>query len=243
MRMVAIIQARMGSTRLPGKVLMDIGGQTMLARVVSRVRRSTLIDEIVVATTINEKDDPIVTECRNLGVPYFRGSEEDVLDRYYQAALAHKAEGIVRITSDCPLIDPGEVDKVVREFLSQEPDYASNSLERTYPRGLDAEVMTMEGLAKAWQEAKEFYQRVHVTPYIYQNPRLFRLCSVKANKDYSSYRWTVDTSEDLSLVRTVYARLACKDVFSWRDALDILEDEPQLAELNRHVGQKNIEEG
>jgi spore coat polysaccharide biosynthesis protein SpsF len=134
MRMVAIIQARMGSTRLPGKVLMDIGGQTMLARVVSRVRRSTLIDEIVVATTINEKDDPIVTECRNLGVPYFRGSEEDVLDRYYQAALAHKAEGIVRITSDCPLIDPGEVDKVVREFLSQEPDYASNSLERTYPR-------------------------------------------------------------------------------------------------------------
>jgi spore coat polysaccharide biosynthesis protein SpsF len=243
MRIVAIIQARMGSTRLPGKVLMDIGGQTMLARVVNRVRRATLIDETIVATTVNLKDEPIVAECERLNLAYFRGSEENVLERYYEAALKYKAEGVVRITSDCPLIDPGEIDKAVSEFLSQESDYASNSLKRTYPRGLDTEVMTIETLAKAWQEANDHYERAHVTPYIYQNPKLFKLRSVKAVKNYSNHRWTVDTSEDLVFIRAIYQRLNNEATFGWKDVLEVLNREPQLMELNKHIVQKATEEG
>jgi len=241
-RIVAIIQARMGSTRLPGKVLMDIGGETMLARVVNRVLSATRIDKTVVATTVSERDEPIIAECRKLGVACFRGSEEDVLDRYYQAALVYKAEGIVRITSDCPLIDREAIDKVVREFENQGSDYASNTLERTYPRGLDTEVMTTEALARAWKEACEHYQRAHVTPYIYQNPGIFQLCSMTADGDYSNHRWTVDTSEDLTFIRAIYKRLNDGGDFGWKDVLRALDKERQLMELNKHIQQKAMEE-
>jgi spore coat polysaccharide biosynthesis protein SpsF len=243
MNIVAIIQARMGSTRLPGKVLKDIGGETMLARVVKRTQRATSLSQVVVATTTSLADAAIVTECVRLKVPVFRGDEEDVLDRYYQAGQAHKADAVVRITSDCPLIDPGVVDQVVQAFLDARPDYASNTLERTYPRGVDTEVVTMTALHRAWREAREPYQRVHVTPYFYQNPQLFRLLSVKADADYSRYRWTVDTSEDLAFVQTVYTRLGNDDAISWRAVLTLLESEPVLAELNRYIQQKELSEG
>lgn len=243
MQVVAIIQARMGSTRLPGKVMELIAGETMLARVVKRTRRASLIDSVVVATTMERMDELIVEECNKLEAPVFRGKEDDVLDRYYRTALACHAENVVRITADCPLIDPVEIDKVVKEFLNQKPDYASNSLERTYPRGLDTEVMTIGALAKAWQEAPEYYQRAHVTPYIYQNPKLFKLCSVKADEDYSTHRWTVDTPEDLAFVQAVYQQFGNGDGFCWKDVLEVLEREPQLMELNRHVPQKSMEEG
>jgi spore coat polysaccharide biosynthesis protein SpsF len=243
MRVVAIIQARMGSTRLPGKVLMDIAGETMLARVVNRVRRATRIDETAVATTVSGKDEPIVSECRRLGVACFRGSEEDVLDRYYQTALTHKAEAVVRITSDCPLIDPEVIDTVIEAFLTHKPDYASNCLERSYPRGLDTEVMSVEALTHAWRESKKPYQRVHVTSYIYENPELFRTISIKADADYRHQRWTVDTPEDLTFVRTIYARLGSKDTFSWRDVVKTLDLEPQLGGVNRHIRQKDLEQG
>ena len=153
MKITAVIQARMGSTRLPGKVLMDLGGKTVLARVVDRLRRATLVNEILVATTDSIADDAIIQECRRIEVSSFRGSENDVLDRYYQAALLTTGEGIVRITSDCPLIDPQIADDTIRSFLDLRPDYASNSLDRTYPRGLDTEVMTRDALACAWREA------------------------------------------------------------------------------------------
>jgi len=240
MRVVAIIQARMGSTRLPGKVLMDIGGQTMLARVVWRARKAKLLDEVVVATTNKSPDAAIVSECTKLGVPFFRGDEKDVLDRYYQAALAYKAEGVVRITSDCPLIDPEIIDDVVRTFLKAKPDYVSNTL---YPRGLDIEVMTMASLERAWRESSKSFHRVHVTPYIYQDPDLFRVLSIKADEDYTGYRWTVDTMEDLTLVRTIYQRLHNQDTFGWHDVLKVLTQEPKLMDLNRHVCQKALEEG
>jgi spore coat polysaccharide biosynthesis protein SpsF len=233
----------MGSTRLPGKVLMDIAGETMLAHVVNRVRRTTRIDETLVATTVSDKDEPIISECRKLGVTCFRGSEEDVLDRYYQAALACHAENVVRITSDCPLIDPEEIDKVVRELLDHQSDYASNCLERTYPRGLDTEVMIIGALARAWKETREHYQRAHVTPYIYQNPGLFKLFSVKADADYSNHRWTVDTPEDLMFIRTIYQCLDNGAASSWRDVLRVLSKEPQLMQLNRNIYQKTMEEG
>ena len=242
-RIIAILQARMGSTRLPGKVLKDIGGKTMLARVVRRAQRATLLDRIVVATTVEPSDDVIVAECQRLGVSIFRGDEQDVLDRYYRAAKAYEAEAVVRITSDCPLIDPEVIDSVVCAFLDKKPDCASNALVRTYPRGLGTSVMTMAALTRTWHEAREPYQRTHVTVYIHQNPGLFRLLAVMGETDYSSYRWTVDTPEDLAFVRAVYAHLGNDDTFSWRDVLEILAQEPELMELNRHIRQKALTEG
>jgi spore coat polysaccharide biosynthesis protein SpsF len=243
MKVAAIIQARMSSTRLPGKVLMDLGGETVLARVVRRLRRATLVEEIVVATTDSEADHAIVRECERLSVRVFRGEENDVLDRYYHAAQWIDAKAIVRITSDCPLIDPEITDNTIRSFLEQRPDYASNALQRTYPRGLDTEVMTWDALARAWREARLSYQRAHVTPYIYENPELFDILPVEGGADYSSCRWTLDRAEDLAFIRAVYDRLDNDDSFSWRDVLALLEREPELVELNRDVMQKALQEG
>jgi spore coat polysaccharide biosynthesis protein SpsF (cytidylyltransferase family) len=230
----------MGSTRLPGKVLTDLGGATVLARVVRRLSRAALVDEVVVATTESAADNAIVRECERLGVRCFCGSEADVLDRYYQAARACDAEIVVRITSDCPLIDPELVDETVRTFLDRGADYASNVFPRTYPRGLDTEVFTTAALERAWREAREPHQREHVTPYFSEHPDLFRLVFVRGPADHSGYRWTLDTAEDLELLRALYSRLGNRDTFYWREALVVVEREPELAELNAHVMQKSI---
>ncbi len=243
MRVVAIIQARLGSSRLPGKVLQDIGGSTMLARVVRRTQRAVSLNDVVVATTVESADGAVVAECEKLAVPVFRGDEQDVLDRFYQAARAHRAEAVVRITSDCPLIEPQIIDKVVAAFLEARPDYASNTLKRTYPRGLDTEIMTLSALERAWRQATEPYQRVHVTPYFYQNPDQFELLSVADDQDHSRYRWTVDTPDDLAFVREVYRRLDNDDAIRWTQVLNLLVNEPQLAELNRAIEQKALHEG
>ena len=239
---VAIVQARMGSTRLPGKALKDIHGRSMLARVVRRAGRSALIDKLVVATAEKKADDAIVSECDSMGISCFQGSEDDVLDRYYQAARAFSADSIVRITSDCPLIDPEIIDRVVQAFLDNGPDYASNTIESTYPRGLDVEVFTFDALKKAWCDASADFQHVHVTPYIYQHPEQFKILSVTGEENWSNYRWTVDTREDLTLVRAVYEKIDRDDYFSWRDVLELFRKEPNLAELNRHIRQKSLEE-
>jgi spore coat polysaccharide biosynthesis protein SpsF len=243
MKITAIIQARMGSTRLPGKVLMDLGGETVLARVVRRLRRAALIEDVVVATTHSVADHAIVRECQKLSVRVFRGSENDVLDRYYRAALWTGAEGVVRITSDCPLIDAEITENTIRAFLEHQPDYASNTLQRTYPRGLDTEVMSWQALAQAWREAQLPYQKTHVTPYIYENRDRFDLFSVKGKTDYSHHRWTLDTAEDLAFIRAIYDRFDHDDSFSWHDVLALLEREPELVELNRDVMQKALQEG
>jgi spore coat polysaccharide biosynthesis protein SpsF len=243
MEMAAIIQARMGSTRLPGKVLLDIGGETMLSRVVQRCRQATSLDAVIVATASGPADEPIVFECARLGVEAFRGSEADVLDRFYRAAQRWGAQGVVRITADCPLIDPGVIDRVVRAFGRAQPDYASNVLKRSYPRGLDTEVMTLSALQRAWSEASEPYQRAHVTPYFYQRPGLLRLLSVVGEPDRSQYRWTVDTTDDLTFVRAVYRRLGNEGKFDWLQVVALLEREPELVEMNRQVQQKSLQEG
>jgi spore coat polysaccharide biosynthesis protein SpsF len=240
MKIVAIIQARMGSTRLPGKVLMDLGGETVLARVLGRLRRAIMIDEIVVATTDSAADDAIIRECQRLEVSYFRGSENDVLDRYYQAARMFAAEIVVRITSDCPVIDPDLVDETIGAFQAQYGDYCSNSFPRTYPRGLDTELFTMNALEQAWHHAYKPYEREHVTPYFYEHPELFRLVSHRGQVDHSQCRWTLDTEEDLELLRAIYARFGNKDDFRWREVTELLEREPELAELNSHVIQKTL---
>lgn len=240
MKIVAIIQARMGSTRLPGKVLKDLEGETVLARVVNRLRRTQLITELLVATTDRPADDAIVDECGMCSVPVFRGDQDDVLDRYFQAAQLAKANVVVRITADCPLIDPEITDKTIAAFLEMRPDYASNALELTYPRGLDTEVMTFAALGRAWREARKPYEREHVTPYIYEHPTEFKLLSVTDDADHSGQRWTVDTAEDLELVRTIYARLP--GTFVWRDVIALLEREPALMDLNRSIVQKALHE-
>lgn len=231
----------MGSTRLPGKVLMPVLGRPMLWHVVRRTGQARLVDQVVVATTRGVADQAIVSLCEAEGWAWFRGSEEDLLDRYYQAALSYQAGIVVRITADCPLIDPAVVDQVVAAFLQAQPlDYASNTLPpRTFPRGLDTEVLSFGALARAWQEDTNPAWREHVTPYIYKNPGKFRLRSVAGAEDYSALRWTVDREEDLAFVRTVFAHFGTWR-FTWQEVLQALADHPEWLAINRHVRQKTV---
>lgn len=242
MKRVAIVQARLGSTRLPGKVLLDLAGEPMLARVVNRVQRARLLDEVLVATTDQPADDAIAGLCRARGWSCARGSQDDVLDRTYQAALESEAGLVVRITSDCPLIEPAVIDQIVGEFLALLPavDYASNVLPpRTFPRGLDTEVFLFDALARAWREDANPAWREHVTPYIYRHPELFSLHHVANAVDLSHLRWTVDTAEDFELVRRIYGHFGGDD-FSWRDVLTLLERHPDWLDLNYGVEQKVV---
>lgn len=215
----------------------------MLVRVVNRVHRATTLNKIVVATSAENTDDVIADFCNAYPVPLFRGSELDVLDRYFQAAQTHAADIVVRITCDCPLIDPEVLDRVVGAFIQERSDYACNDIGRGFPRGLDVEVMSMAALERAWNEASAPYQRVHVTPYFYQNPALFRCLTVTDEDDHGPYRWTVDTVEDLEFVRAIYSRLGPGDAFGWREILALLDHEPELASINSGVQQKSLEEG
>jgi spore coat polysaccharide biosynthesis protein SpsF len=243
MKIVAIIQARMGSTRLPGKVMKELAGETVLARVVNRTRRATLLDEVVVATTSAARDDVIVDECRRLGVPCFRGDENDVLDRYYQCARQFHAETIVRITSDCPLIDPQLIDRVVGEFHNSHADYASNGLQASFPVGLGVEVISYDALKHAWRDAAKSYERAHVTLFLYRHPELFAVHSVTSDIDYSDHRWTLDTPEDIMLLEAILARLPDAQIATWHDVLEIVGREPELLSINSHIHQKALEEG
>lgn len=233
----------MGSTRLPGKVLGDISGKPMLSWVVGRLSRAMTLDDIVVATTQRSDDNAIERLCNANGWNCFRGSYNDVLDRYYWAALENHAQVIVRITSDCPLIEPGIVDLVVQAFHTGQRniDYASNVVPlRTFPRGLDTEVLHFESLKRAWLEDRNPTWREHVTPYIYRHPELFRIHCVENDIDYSHMRWTVDTPEDMCFVRRICDHFV-DDGFSWREVLDLLARCPSWLEINRNVEQKTIQ--
>ena len=230
----------MGSTRLPGKILLPIVGMTLLERVIDRARRASTIDEVVVATTHQPADDEIVELGARAGFAVERGNEDDLLDRYVGAARAHRADVVVRVTSDCPLLDPGVMDRIVNEGRALEADYASNVIEpRTWPRGLDAEAVTMDALERAWREDARPDWREHVTPYFYRNPERFRLHAVYADEDYSGHRWCVDTPEDLDLITRIYGELG-RDAFDWRDVLAIVDSHPGWADLNREVVQKPV---
>ena len=238
-KVVAIIQARMGSTRLPGKVMKDLCGKTVLAHDIERVRQSKYIDEIVIATTKFKEDDIILKEVSKNGAKVYRGSENDVLSRYYEAAKENKADVIVRITSDCPLIDPFIVDEVLNsnyDLVTNAGVYPEN---RTYPRGLDVEVFSFDILKKAFQEAKEMYQREHVTPFIYENSK--NIYYYKNDIDFSKYRWTLDTEEDYKLIEIIYKKLyKGEHNFYFNDILKLFDDIPELFEINKNVRQKRI---
>lgn len=241
MKTLAIIQARMGSTRLPGKVMQDLAGEPMLVRVVNRTRRAQMIDEVIVATTDLAQDDVLEQLCTDRHWLCFRGSENDVLDRYYQVARAFGADVVVRITSDCPLIDPEVVDQVVRAYqASPQVDYTSNTLPpRTFPRGLDTEVFGFDLLERLWKQDTNPATREHVTQYVYKNLDQFQTRGVTHSEDLSHWRWTVDTLEDLAFVRKIYAHFE-NDTFSWREVLALLAQHPQWHAINAHVQQKVV---
>jgi glutamate-1-semialdehyde 2,1-aminomutase/spore coat polysaccharide biosynthesis protein SpsF len=228
MKTVAIIQARMSSSRLPGKVLAEVGGRPMLARVVERVSRAGEVDLVVVATSTSPADDAVAQFCRDHGVECFRGDEQDVLDRFYQTAKAHHARTIVRITADCPLIDPRIIDRVVRTLQQENADYASNTDPPTFPDGLDVEAFTFAALEKAWREARKAVEREHVTPYLRQSEQ-FRRCNVAHSTDLSRHRWTVDEPADLEFVRRVYRRFDDTACFDLEEMMDCLANDPDLA--------------
>lgn len=270
LKIVAIIQARMASSRLPGKVLLDIAGEPMLARVVARTSKATTLDCVVVATTTDPSDDPIQEFCASRDLTCFRGSQFDVLDRYYQAARACATSVIIRITADCPLIDPDLIDQSVILFLGGKSpadihdsdvlpwDFAANRLPppwgRTYPIGLDVEICTFSALQRAWIEATQAYQREHVMPFLYEPDHSvhfsslettkpnraipdhhFRVLQINHDPDFGHMRWTVDTSEDLQLVRQVFSHFHGVDDFSWLDVLQLFKEQPELALINANV--------
>ena len=201
MKVVALVQARMGSNRLPGKVMRKIGEVTMIELVLRRLSRATLIDQIVVATTLQPTDKQLADHVTSLGYAVSRGSEDDVLDRFYQAAAEHKADVVVRVTADCPLIDPAIVDTVIRAFLDQQVDYMSNVSPPTFPDGLDVEVFSFAALKRAADEATETPQREHVTPYLRNHPEKFSSHNVTHSTDLSALRWTLDEPADYALLQ------------------------------------------
>lgn len=244
MKVVAVIQARIGSTRLPGKVLEDVSGKPMLWHLISRLKYSVRIDEVVLAIPDSGQNDLLEDFARRNKLRYFRGSEDDVLSRYYGAATEFGAQVIVRITSDCPLIDPGITDRVIGEHLNSGADYTSNTLQRTFPRGLDTEVFTFQSLHIAHEAARENYEREHVTPYIYQHPDLFRFKSVEASGRLKrpDLRLTVDTEDDLRLIREIFHRLyRGNQAFSTEEVIDLFDEHPELAAINAAVRQKGLD--
>jgi spore coat polysaccharide biosynthesis protein SpsF len=245
---VAVLQARTSSSRLPGKVLLPILGEPMLSRQLERVRLARSLDEIIVATSTDPSDDAILPVCRRIGVRCSRGSLEDVLDRFYRAIESTKATVVVRLTGDCPLICPDIIDGVVAFREQGEFDYVSNSYEQSFPDGLDTEAMTRSALASAWKLARLPSEREHVTPYIWKHPESFRLGSYKSSIDYSSHRWTVDEPADYALISQIFERLyPANPRFGMGDVLRLLESEPDLMQLNvgvqRNLGYRRSLEG
>lgn len=230
---LAVIQARMGSTRLPSKVLMNLAGRTVLDHVVTRVGQSTSVDEIIVATTVSKADLEIVQLCATKKIRVFVGSEQDVLDRFYQAARLLNPVNVIRITSDCPMIDPEIIDLVSHRHAETQADYTSNTLEETFPDGLDVEIFKFNALEKAWKEAQLLSEREHVTPYIKKHQEIFKLVSVKHNDDLSFMRWTIDQSEDFIFLDEIFRRVYTQNpAFRMADVLREISNHPELLKIN-----------
>lgn len=239
MTTLIIVQARMTSTRLPGKVLLPLAVEPMLKRLVQRLRRVQRADGIVIATTTNASDDPIAALCAQLGLPCHRGSEHDVLSRYADAARLHGAAVVVRITSDCPLIDPALIDQIIATYEEGGSDYVSNMLPPSWPYGMAVEVFSAAALQQAHTEATQAAEREHVTPFLYRHPERYRLRNVESPVDLSQHRWTVDTPEDYELVRRLFEALYPeRPEFTQAHILALLDKHPDWTAINQHVQQK-----
>jgi len=235
-KVIAIIRARIGATRLPGKVLLPLAGKSVLEHVIIRVKKAKEISEVMVATSVKEDDKRIVKFCEGFGTRVFCGSEEDVLDRFYQAAKLLQPDHIVRITADCPAIDPEVIDDVIEKHLENGADYTSNSISLTYPNGEDVEVFKTAVLEKAWKEANLFSEREHVTPYMKNNPRIFKLFNVSYKTDLSKKRWTLDEEKDYNFLKEIFDNLyPLNPFFGMEDVLRFLKNNPKLEEINSAI--------
>lgn len=247
MKVVCLVQARVGSTRLPGKILKEICGKTILHHEIDRLKKCKEIDEIVIATTDKEDDDKIVNEAKKLSVKYFRGSENDVLSRFYYSAKENNADIIVRVTSDCPCIDFEILDKMLiyfkEKYKEKQVDYLSNTIKRTYPRGYDIEIFTFSALEKSYINAKKEYEREHVTPYIYDKTNNFLKLSFENKEDYSKYRVTLDTIEDFIVIKNIFENLYYKNpYFKLNDVVQYLNNNLHIVDINKHIEQKKLGE-
>lgn len=233
-RTIAILQARMSSSRLPGKVLKPIAGRPMLAMQIERVRRARLIDRLIIATSVETSDDPIAALCASEKVDLHRGSLADVLGRFHGAAMAFgPVDHVVRLTGDCPLGDPDIIDACVALHIANGADYTSNGVTRSYPDGLDVETMRFSALARAHHDAMDSFEREHVTPYLYRHPEMFSLDVLRAPRDLAQLRWTVDNSADFDFVARVVTELSPdKPDFSWLDVLALVEAHPEIGAIN-----------
>ncbi len=246
-RVVAIVQARMGSSRLPGKVLMPFAGRSVLGSVIGRLQAIRALDAIVIATTTHARDAAIATEAARWGAAVARGSEDDVLDRYRHAARENRADIVVRVTSDCPLIDPGVSGRIIETFLERRSgdrrlDYLSNTIARSFPRGFDTEVFEADALERAWREGTSPAEREHVTPYLYRHPELFRQAQYVGARDHSRYRLTVDTDEDYRALLAVVAGMKLdRRVADAEEVIVFLAAHPEIVAINAHVEQKALE--
>lgn len=230
---LAIIQARMSSSRLAGKVLKNIVGKPMIHHQIDRVKNSKFVDEIVLGTSTDPSDDDLANSCRQYGVTVFRGDLTDVLDRFLRCAQSYRADHVLRLTGDCPIIDWEVIDLIVEKHLKEDNDYTSNTLEATYPDGLDVEIMKSATLEVAWNNAQLPSEREHVTPYIYKNPEKFKLGCLKNNIDLSALRWTVDELEDFIFVTNIYEALyPNKQKFLMQDVLSFLKEHPDISKIN-----------
>jgi spore coat polysaccharide biosynthesis protein SpsF (cytidylyltransferase family) len=233
---IGIIQARTDSTRLPKKTLKDIQGKPLILHVLKRAQYAKLLDKVILATTTRPIDTPLTEMVQAQGIPVYRGDCDDVLDRYFQAATQYHAEVIVRVTGDCPLIDPHVIDTVVQVFLQHHYDYVTNTLQPTFPDGLDVEVFSYKTLKKAWNEATLASEREHMTAYIRNHPEQFTQYNIKNPVDLSKFRWTVDQQEDLEFVREIFKRLYTEEkIFYMEDILLLLQQHPELQEINAGI--------
>lgn len=233
---LGIVQARMSSTRMPGKVLMPLGGQPMLARQIERLCRAARMDRLMIATTVQPDDEPVAALAVQLGVESYRGSSEDVLDRFFRAAEPRRPSHVVRLTADCPLADWRLIDRAIERALSGDFDYVSTALHQTWPDGLDAEVLTFAALEAAWTEARSPVEREHVTPFVINDPGRFSQCSVDSPIDLSAVRWTVDEPRDFELVSRVYDLLyPANPAFTTEDILALLSQKPELMKINQGI--------
>ncbi len=235
-RIIAIVQARFGSTRLPGKVLLKLADKSVIEHIVARINKSRYIREVVLATTILREDSKIAKLCVLKGIKFYRGSENDVLDRYYQVAKLFGADHIVRITADCPLIDPLVINKVIKAHLESKADYTANVVQYSYPDGEDVEIFTFATLKKTWKNGTLPSDREHVTPYILKHPKLFHMVGVKFPKNLSGKRWTLDNPEDYMFIKAIYHNLYRKNkVFGMKEILRFLKMNPRIEKINQHI--------
>ena len=235
-KIVAVIQARVGSKRLPRKVLLDLEDRTVLEHVIYRVKNSKLISDSIVATTILKEDLEIMKLCSSNNIRVYCGSENDVLDRYYQAARLLEADDVVRITADCPLIDTKVIDRVLKLHLFKKTDYTSNAVKETFPDGEDVEVFTFKTLQKAWKDARMLSEREHVTSYMKKHPELFKIANLKNTKNLSEKRWTLDEREDYKFIKLVYEKLYKKNkLFGMEEIIRLLNEHPEYEKINNKI--------